>query len=109
MRLGVGLAGGRSRRRGGRDEGLLTKAIIEDDQPPTYPSQRVGCNVGAGFIIAEINELTAALDTARDDAGGFSHAAWGERGMNNLTPLWMPKYLPNMLACHATILSLIHL
>ena len=87
-----------------RDAGLLTKAILEEGQTPTYPAQRVGCNIGAGFIIAEINELTAALDTARDDSGGFSYAAWGETGMNNLTPLWMLKYLPNMLSCHVTIL-----
>lgn len=31
-------------------------------------------------------------------------AAWGSRGMENLTPLWMLKYLPNMLACHVTII-----
>ncbi len=24
--------------------------------------------------------------------------------MNNLTPLWLLKYLPNMLACHVTII-----
>ena len=24
--------------------------------------------------------------------------------MENLTPLWLLKYLPNMLACHVTIL-----
>jgi 3-oxoacyl-[acyl-carrier-protein] synthase II len=87
-----------------RDAGLLTKAVLEEGQSPTYPPQRMGCNVGAGFIIAEINELTAALDTARGPAGGFSYEAWGESGMHNLTPLWMLKYLPNMLACHVTIL-----
>src|SRR5690606_19697647 len=29
---------------------------------------------------------------------------WGESGMNQLTPLWLLKYLPNMLACHVTII-----
>jgi 3-oxoacyl-[acyl-carrier-protein] synthase II len=29
---------------------------------------------------------------------------WGSGGMNNLTPLWLLKYLPNMLACHVTII-----
>src|SRR5262249_40552218 len=28
---------------------------------------------------------------------------WGTDGMNNLTPLWLLKFLPNMLACHVTI------
>ena len=37
------------------------------------------------------------------DLGGFDIAAWGASGMQNLTPLWMLKYLHNMLACHVTI------
>ena len=28
---------------------------------------------------------------------------WGKEGMTQLTPLWLLKYLPNMLACHVTI------
>jgi 3-oxoacyl-[acyl-carrier-protein] synthase II len=28
---------------------------------------------------------------------------WGREGMTNLTPLWLLKFLPNMLACHVTI------
>jgi 3-oxoacyl-[acyl-carrier-protein] synthase II len=28
---------------------------------------------------------------------------WGREGMSQLTPLWLLKYLPNMLACHVTI------
>lgn len=87
------------------DDGrLITRAVIEDDSEPTYPPSRVGCHVGAGFIVAEINELATALSTAREESGGFSYKVWGESGMNNLTPLWMLKYLPNMLACHVTIL-----
>src|SRR4029078_8649800 len=29
---------------------------------------------------------------------------WGEAGLANIPPLWMLKYLPNMLACHVSIL-----
>ena len=29
---------------------------------------------------------------------------WGTRGLDQLTPLWLLKYLPNMLACHVTII-----
>jgi 3-oxoacyl-[acyl-carrier-protein] synthase II len=29
---------------------------------------------------------------------------WGTDGMKQLTPLWLLKYLPNMLACHVTII-----
>ncbi len=31
-------------------------------------------------------------------------AQWGIEGMTQLTPLWLLKYLPNMLACHVTII-----
>ena len=46
--------------------------------------------------------------TARESGATFSLRSWGAAeggggGMNNLPPLWMLKYLPNMLACHVTI------
>jgi 3-oxoacyl-[acyl-carrier-protein] synthase II len=36
--------------------------------------------------------------------GRFDMGAWGATGMGNLTPLWLLKYLPNMLSCHVTII-----
>jgi len=85
------------------DAGVVTPAVAPDAQP-TYAPQRVGCQIGAGLIAAEIDELTAALVTATDDRGFFDYDRWGSPGMENLTPLWLLKYLPNMLACHVTIL-----
>ncbi len=70
----------------------------------TYPSERMGCLIGAGLIAAEAGELTAALVSASDASGNMDLKAWGEGAMENLPPLWMLKYLPNMLACHVTIL-----
>lgn len=85
------------------DAGLVTREAGED-ATLTYPSGRVGCHIGAGFIAAETEELTSALVTAKDDAGAFSLEKWGETGIGNLQPLWLLKYLPNMLACHVTII-----
>jgi 3-oxoacyl-[acyl-carrier-protein] synthase II len=85
-----------------RDAGLVTKST--EGATPTIAPDRVGCHIGAGLIAADIDELTSALFTARDADGRFSIALWGEQGMNNLTPLWLLKYLPNMLACHVTII-----
>jgi 3-oxoacyl-[acyl-carrier-protein] synthase II len=82
--------------------GLVTRAT-DPDAPPTYSPARVGCQIGAGLIAAEVPELAAAQATAAE-GGHFSYEQWGAVGMNNLTPLWMLKYLPNMLACHVTIL-----
>ncbi len=110
------------------DAGLVTRAGVNDGQgaETTYPAGRLGCQIGAGLIAAETDELSMALATARDNSiedeavkrmGGFDYRAWGTvepaagvggRGpkgaIGNLQPLWMLKYLPNMLACHVTII-----
>lgn len=89
-----------------RDAGLVTRE--HEGQTPTYPSARTGCSIGAGLIAAETTELTVALASSVDGAR-FSLGRWGNvggetSGMSNLQPLWMLKYLPNMLACHVTII-----
>ncbi|MDP7005708.1 MAG: beta-ketoacyl synthase N-terminal-like domain-containing protein [Phycisphaerales bacterium] len=81
--------------------GLITAGT--SDEPPTIAPDRVGCHIGAGLISAEVNELAAALVTSKKEDGTFDLAHWGGEGMQNLTPLWLLKYLPNMLACHVTI------
>ena len=83
------------------DAGIQTAANSEDS--PTLNPDRVGCHIGAGLISAELNELAAALVTSKKGDGTFDLAHWGSEGMQNLTPLWLLKYLPNMLACHVTI------
>ncbi|HEX7011053.1 MAG TPA: beta-ketoacyl synthase N-terminal-like domain-containing protein, partial [Phycisphaeraceae bacterium] len=86
-----------------RDAGLVTRGT-DSDATPTYPPTRVGAHIGAGLIAAELNELTAALAESTDSEGRFDIHKWGREGMSHLTPLWLLKYLPNMLACHVTII-----
>jgi len=89
-----------------KDAGLKTKCIIargEASGPPNLDSRRFGANIGAGLICADLNELAGALATAADEDRRFSLIRWGTEGMSNLTPLWLLKFLPNMLACHVTI------
>lgn len=90
-----------------KDAGLRTKCMIErgEAQPPAIPDPtRFGANIGAGLICADLTELSGAIYTAKDpQTGQFNMKLWGSQGMNNLTPLWLLKYLPNMLACHVTI------
>jgi len=85
-----------------RDAGLAT--IGTDPEAPALASERLGCNIGAGLVCTDLDELGVALTTAVDDDGSFSLARWGRSGMTNLTPLWLLKYLPNMLSCHVTII-----
>ncbi len=85
-----------------KDSGLKSKAYTD---APTIQSERFGCNIGAGLISIELNELVSAMTTSRSDAdpNRLDLQRWGRDGMNQLTPLWLLKYLPNMLACHVTI------
>src|SRR2546421_6842609 len=46
-----------------KDSGIQSKAYTDS---PTFNGKRFGCNIGAGLISAELNELTAAMHSARD-------------------------------------------
>jgi 3-oxoacyl-[acyl-carrier-protein] synthase II len=85
-----------------KDAGIKSKAYAET---PDLDPTRFGCNIGAGLISAELKELTAAMASARSEQNSnkLDLAKWGREGMGQLTPLWLLKYLPNMLACHVTI------
>jgi len=86
-----------------KDSGLQSKAYTD---APTIRSERFGCNIGAGLISVDLAELTGAMVAARsgDNPNTLDLKKWGNQGMQQLTPLWLLKYLPNMLACHVTII-----
>lgn len=94
-----------------KDAGIKTKCLVDRGEAEggvNVDSTRFGANIGAGLICADLTELAGALASAaeRPDAPadrGFSLKKWGTEGMSNLTPLWLLKFLPNMLACHVTI------
>lgn len=101
------------------DAGLVTRSMIEatPGAAMTYASPRMGCHIGAGLIAADSEEIAAAMHTARLQVVGATNNVldlklWGGSGtdggagtgMEQLTPLWLLKYLPNMLACHVTII-----
>lgn len=66
---------------------------------------RFGVEFGASLIASELEELgSASLVSANCQPGVVDLEKWGSQGLSNITPLWMLKYLPNMLACHISIL-----
>lgn len=85
-----------------RDAGLNTKGISPEGPPDINP-ERSGVNVGAGLISCDLLELGLAVEHALEN-GKFSYEKWGAEGMESLTPLWLLKYLPNMLGCHISII-----
>ncbi|MHC5539716.1 beta-ketoacyl synthase N-terminal-like domain-containing protein, partial [Singulisphaera rosea] len=64
---------------------------------------RIGVDLGAGLISTELDELAAAINLA-SETGEFDYRVWGKDSIGQIPPIWLLKYLPNMLACHISIL-----
>jgi 3-oxoacyl-[acyl-carrier-protein] synthase II len=79
------------------DDGKVDKTKLD----PT----RFGIEFGSGLISTELEELgDASLLCVNGRPGYIDMEKWGEQGLANIAPLWMLKYLPNMPACHVSIL-----
>jgi 3-oxoacyl-[acyl-carrier-protein] synthase II len=66
---------------------------------------RFGVEFGAGLMPTELDELVAASRASTNgQSGKVDLKLWGEHGLAAIPPLWMLKYLPNMHACHVSIL-----
>ena len=65
---------------------------------------RIGVDLGAGLISTELDELAPAIDAGFQSNGSFDFGAYAREGIGMITPIWLLKYLPNMLACHISIL-----
>ncbi|UCF00325.1 MAG: beta-ketoacyl-[acyl-carrier-protein] synthase family protein [Planctomycetota bacterium] len=81
--------------------GLVTKGIDPDNI--NIEPERVAINLGAGLISCDLVELAPAVAVSVTD-GKFDIHKWGKEGLEQVTPLWLLKYLPNMLACHIGII-----
>jgi 3-oxoacyl-[acyl-carrier-protein] synthase II len=81
--------------------GLITRGI--DPENVNIDPERVAINLGAGLISCDLVELAPAV-AASVTGGKFDIRKWGKEGLELVTPLWLLKYLPNMLACHIGII-----
>jgi len=81
--------------------GLITRGI--DPENINIDPKRVAINLGAGLISCDLVELAPAVAASVTD-GKFDIRKWGAEGLGLVTPLWLLKYLPNMLACHVGII-----
>lgn len=64
---------------------------------------RFGVNCGASMIASELQELGSPVEHSINGNKKFDLKKWGSEGIEQLFPLWMLKYLPNMPACHISI------
>ncbi|MHC4638691.1 MAG: beta-ketoacyl-[acyl-carrier-protein] synthase family protein [Planctomycetota bacterium] len=83
------------------NSGIVTKAT--DPENINIDPTRTAINLGAGLISCELEEIAPAIARSVTD-GKFDIKKWGKEGIEQVTPLWLLKYLPNMLACHIGII-----
>lgn len=73
--------------------------------PEIYDPTRVGVILGTGIINNELDEIGVGFRQSVDETGHFSMTKFGQEGLRSLFPLWFLKYLPNMPACHVSIVN----
>src|SRR5262245_43210905 len=89
MRFAVAAAG-----LGLRDSGL---------NPDRENPERIGVVMGTGLVPVDLPELSPALYDSCDANGRLETKRLGVRGADAIYPLWLLKYLPNMVAAHVSM------
>ena len=82
------------------DLAMANAGLVDAQIDPT----RIGVDLGAGLISTELDELAPAINHSSQNGGVFDYGVWGREGIGQIPPYWLLKYLPNMLACHISIL-----
>src|ERR1022692_2079245 len=65
--------------------------------------ERLGVVMGTGLVPVDLPELTPVLMDACDSDGHLQTTRLGQQGAGALFPLWILKYLPNMVAAHISL------
>ncbi|MBL8798162.1 MAG: beta-ketoacyl-[acyl-carrier-protein] synthase family protein [Planctomycetia bacterium] len=65
--------------------------------------ERIGVVMGTGLVPMDLDELTPLLVRASNEEGQLQHTELGRTGNGALFPLWILKYLPNMVATHISL------
>lgn len=79
----------------------LEHANLMENRPD---SSRFGVEFGASMISSDLEELAPSAHDSVRGPERFDYKHWGTHAMGSMPPLWMLKYLPNMPACHISIL-----
>jgi 3-oxoacyl-[acyl-carrier-protein] synthase II len=86
---------------GAAEQALIDAGLADGGVDPT----RFGVDLGAGLISTELDEVAPAIDVATTSDGRFDFPTWGRDSIPQIIPIWLLRYLPNMLACHISILN----
>jgi 3-oxoacyl-[acyl-carrier-protein] synthase II len=71
----------------------------------TVPAHRLGVEFASLMAPSDLKDLAPACKVSAPDGEHLDYAVWGSRGLGEIIPYWMLKYLPNMPACHTTIVN----
>jgi 3-oxoacyl-[acyl-carrier-protein] synthase II len=82
------------------EQAFMDAGLVGAKVDPT----RIGVDLGAGLISSELDELAPAINHAFESKPAFDYKSYGREGIPMIPPTWLLKYLPNMLACHISIL-----
>ena len=70
-----------------------------------FDPSRFGIVFGSSLIAVEVDDLVEASRAALDNPEKrVSLLGWGEKGLETIEPTWMLKFLPNMPACHVSVM-----
>lgn len=86
---------------------VAAAALSLDDsgaRSSVFDRTRFGVIVGSGVLNHELDELAYSVQNSLGPQGRLDLKKFGEDGLPALFPLWLLKYLPNMSACHVSIL-----
>jgi 3-oxoacyl-[acyl-carrier-protein] synthase II len=82
------------------------KLAVEDakiDKEQIDPA-RFGVEFGSGVIPSELGELAAAARVSANGRALVDLEKWGAVGIPLIPPTWLLNHVPNMMACHVSIL-----
>jgi len=72
-------------------------------QAGSFEPERVGICFGADNVSLIPEDFLSAIRRCHDDQHTFCFERWGREGLEEIDPLWLLRYLPNMPACHIAI------
>lgn len=71
--------------------------------PGTADPERTGVVFGVDYMLTMPEDFAEGVRSAIDEEGRFATTSWPTRGMPQMSPLWLLKYLPNMPASHVAM------
>ncbi|PQO29236.1 3-oxoacyl-ACP synthase [Blastopirellula marina] len=70
-----------------------------------FDPERSGVIFGSDYMMTIPEEFDKATAACVNGSNEFDFDVWAEKGLPEITPLWLLKYLPNMPASHVAIFN----